>query len=152
MDNIYAIQDERKWKIGGVKDMSLLHEIPTIIFNCATTDISITEKLFNREIDLLLQDKIELENKIYALNEIMTVSKTAKFIDQLQQFFQFFQIPTDDRTLVFTKLRFEDEVRKIFPNVQIGHYGMSRGTNQYEGVRYVVLVGRYWLREDHRHL
>jgi len=152
MDNIYAIQDERKWKIGGVKDISLLHEIPTIIFNCATTDIGIAEKLFNREIDLLLQDKIELENKVYALKELMTIRKTAKFIDKLQEFFQFFQIPTDERTLIFTKLRFEEEIRKIFPNVQIGHYGMNRGTNQFEGVRYVVLVGRYGLREDHKHL
>ncbi len=152
MDNIYAIQDESKWKIGGVKNLSFLNEIPTIIFNCATTDIDITEKMFNREIDLLLEDSTELENKIYGLNEIMTISKTKNFIDQIQEFFQFFQIPTDERTLIFTKLRFEEEIRKIFPNVQIGHYGMSRGTNQYEGVRYVVLIGRYRLREDHRNL
>ncbi len=82
LDNIYAIQDEGKWKIGGIKDISFLQAVPTIIFDCATTDISIAEKIFNREIDLLLRDKVELENKIYALDEVMTVSKTAKFIDR----------------------------------------------------------------------
>jgi hypothetical protein len=152
LDDIYAIQDEGKWKIGGKKDMSFLNEVPTIIFNCATTDIGIVEKMFQREPDLLIKDTSTLENKVYALTEMMTLSKTSKFIDRLEQFFNHFQIPKDERTLIFTKLKFEDEVQRIFPMVQIGHYGMSRGTNRYEGVRYVVLLGRYWLRQDHRHL
>jgi hypothetical protein len=43
MENIYGIKDEGKWKICGKKDMRFLSKIPTIIFNCAPTDISITE-------------------------------------------------------------------------------------------------------------
>ncbi|NVM19426.1 MAG: hypothetical protein HWN80_17125 [Candidatus Lokiarchaeota archaeon] len=91
--------------------------------------------MFNREIDLLLENSTELENKVYGFNEVMTISTIENFIDQLQEFFQFFQIPTDYRTLIFTKLRFEEEIRILFPDVQIGHYGMSRGTNQYEEER-----------------
>ncbi len=152
LDNIYAIQDEGKWKIGGIKNMEFLKDIPTIVFNCATTDINLAEKMFNREIDLLLEDKKKLENKIYCLDETMTITKTSNFIDKLLNFFDLFNIPKGNETLIFCKERFEEDIKSILQNVQVDHYGVSRGTNQYEGVRHVVLVGRYWLREDHRTL
>ena len=152
MDKVYGIRDEGRWKIGGIKNMEFLKDIPTIVFNCATTDIELAEKMFNKKIELLLEDRKKLENKIYCLDESMTITKTTNFLDKLLDFFNMFNIPKGEETLVFCKKRFEEAIKQILPNVQIDHYGVSRGTNQYEGVRYVVLVGRYWLREDHRTL
>jgi hypothetical protein len=45
--------------------MEFLKNVPTIVFNCATMDIELAEKMFNRRIDLLLEKRKELENKIY---------------------------------------------------------------------------------------
>ena len=150
LDDLYAVQVDHKWHIGGVKDMNFLDGVDTLVFNCATTDVKLAEKMFGREFNLVIEDTGNINNDIIQVDKAMTINQTENFLPNLIDFMNMFNIPMTEETLIYSKLKFENDVVDLLTDVKHGHYGESRGTNRFEGVKFMILLGRYWLRQDHR--
>lgn len=150
--DIAAIWDEKtkSYKIGVEAKLDFLQNIDSIMFNCATTDIKVAEKMFGFEFDQIYKETNELKNDIYCLDEAMTITRTRKLLPQLKQILNLFKIPTTNDTLIFSKQLFENYIKDMLPDIQTSHYGISRGTNLFEGVKHVVLFGRFMFTEEHR--
>jgi hypothetical protein len=144
LENIYAVEDDSgNHVIIGDTPLEFLQGIETLIFNCATTMISVAQKLFHREFDIVILDKESLENQIFLLEDFMTKSKTEEELENSENYFDVLNIPMDNSTLIYTKKQFEPFFHMKFPEVKIGHYGDSRGYNQHEKCTSVILFGRF---------
>ena len=147
---IYGIWDEEKndYVILGYTPLDFLDSIETLIFNCATTTLSIAENTFGREFDAVIKDKEIMENPIYILNDAMTMTKTERAIPALVEIFDLCNIPTDGNTVIYCKKKFEADINQLLPEVLTGHYGDCRGSNRFEDCKNVVLFGRFALRDS----
>ncbi|MGB5911335.1 MAG: hypothetical protein WBH31_09100 [Promethearchaeia archaeon] len=146
LDNIFAVEDNsRNHVIIGDTPLDFLNQVNTLIFNCATTRISIAEKIFQRKFDIVILDEEKLENRIFLLDDLMTKKKTKVELTNAEKYFEVLNIPLGDKTLIYTKKEFEEYFKKKFPKVKTGHYGDSRGYNKFEECENVIIFGRYGL-------
>ncbi|MHA1989166.1 MAG: hypothetical protein ACW98D_21290 [Promethearchaeota archaeon] len=147
---IYGIWDEEKndFIIMGYTPLNFLGGIETLIFNCATTTLSLAENTFGRQFDAIIKDKEILENLIYVLDDVMTMTKTEEEIPLLGEILDLCNIPRDNTTVIYSKKKFEAEIYQLLPDVHTGHYGDSRGSNRFEECKNVVLFGRFALRDS----
>ena len=154
-DKIYSIRVDGEYKITGEFDLSFIWDIPnlrTLIYNDATGRLDTAQRVFHTKFDVMIQSKQELNNEVVMLDEMITINKTRKLLNGLEADFQFWDIPTTKDTLIYCKKMFEGDIKKLFPDVEIDHYGNSRGFNMYEHCSNVVLVGRYGFRTSHQSL
>ncbi|NVM19432.1 MAG: hypothetical protein HWN80_17155 [Candidatus Lokiarchaeota archaeon] len=146
LDNIYAVEDDSgNHVIIGDTPLDFLQQIETVVFNCATTKLSVAEKMFNREFEIIILDGERLENRIFLLEDLMTKTKTQEELENAEDYFKVLNIPMDDKTLIYTKKEFESHFRENFPEVKTGHYGDSRGYNKHENCENIIVFGRYGL-------
>jgi len=149
-EEIYGIWDEEKndYAILGYTPLDFLDGIETLIFNCATTTLSLAENTFGREFDAIIKDKEVMENPIYILDDIMTMTKTEEAFPFLVEIMDLFNIPKDENTVIYCKKKFEAEIKQLLPEVHTGHYGDCRGSNRFEECKNVILFGRFALRDS----
>jgi len=146
LENIYAVEDDNgNHVIIGDTRLDFLQQVETVIFNCATTRISVAEKMFNREFEIVILDGEKLENRIFLLEDLMTKAKTQEELENAEDYFSVLNIPLNDKTLIYTKKEFENYFCEKFPEVKTGHYGDSRGYNKHEDCENVIVFGRYGL-------
>jgi len=146
LDNIYAVEDDKgNYVIIGDTPLDFLRQVDTLIFNCATTRISVAEKILRRKFDIVIVDEKKLENRIFLLDDQMTKAKTELELSNAEKYFQVLNIPMGEKTLIYTKKEFEEYFKKKFPEVKIGHYGDSRGYNKFKDCENVIIFGRYGL-------
>lgn len=147
---IYGVWDEEKndFILLGYSPLDFLKDIETFIFNCATTKLSLAENTFGRNFDAIIKDKEVMENPIYILDDIMTMTKTEGAIPFLEEILDLCNIPKDNTTVIYCKKHFEAEINKLLPEVHTGHYGDCRGSNRFEECKNVVLFGRFALRDS----
>jgi len=148
--NLYGIMDSQKgFLVMAYRSIDFLHAVPTVIFNCATTQLEMAKKVFNHDFEQVFVDGTQLKNKIYMINEKMTINKTEKIIHHLPTYCKFFKIKDNKDFLLYTKKKFKDGILvDLFPNISIGNYGDARGYNKYEHCKNVMLLGRFDLRES----
>jgi hypothetical protein len=151
---IYGIWDEdlKDYIILGYTPMDFLQDTETLIFNCATTKLSLAENTFGRKFDAIIKDKETLKNQIYILDEEMTISKTKTSLTHLEEIIDLFNISKDKHTVIYCKEKFESEIQQLLPDINTGHYGDSRGSNKFEDCKNIVLFGRFALRDSIRWL
>ncbi|MFW9970363.1 MAG: hypothetical protein ACFFDF_09200 [Candidatus Odinarchaeota archaeon] len=147
---IYGIWDEEKndYVILGYTPLDFLDGIETLIFNCATTTLSLAENIFGREFDAIIKDKEVMENPIYILDDSMTITKTEEALPFLVEIMDLFNIPKDGNTVIYCKKKFEADIKQLLPEVHTGHYGDCRGSNRFEESKNVILFGRFALRDS----
>ena len=147
---IYGVWDEEKndYVILGYAPLDFLSDIDTLIFNCATTTLSLAENTFGREFDAIIKDKEVMENPIYILDDVMTMTKTEEAIRFLVEILDLFNISRDENTVIYCKKKFEADIKQLLPEVHTGHYGDCRGSNRFEECKNVVLFGRFALRDS----
>lgn len=146
LDNIYAVEDDDgNHIIIGDTPLDFLQQADTLIFNCATTMVSVAQKIFNREFDMIIRDKESLKNRIYLLEDFMTKAKTEAELKNAEDYFKVLNIPLNETILIYTKKEFEPYFQEHFPDVKTGHFGDSRGYNKYEECENVIIFGRYGL-------
>ncbi|MFX1281166.1 MAG: hypothetical protein ACFFA3_17580 [Promethearchaeota archaeon] len=149
-NDLYGIWDEDKndYVILGYTPLDFLDGVETLIFNCATTTLSLAENTFGREFDAIIKDKEVMENPIYILDDVMTITKTEEAIPFLVEILDLCNIPNDENTVIYCKKKFEADIKQLLPEVHTGHYGDSRGSNRFEECKNVVLFGRFALRDS----
>lgn len=147
---IYGIWDDEKndFVILGYTPLDFLKDVETLIFNCATTKLSLAENTFGRKFDAVIKDEEELKNPIYLLDDMMTMKKTESALQYLAEIMDLFNIPKDDTTVIYCKKAFEAEIKHSLPEIHVGHYGDCRGSNEFEECKNVVLFGRFALRDS----
>ncbi|MFW9881651.1 MAG: hypothetical protein ACFFG0_51960, partial [Candidatus Thorarchaeota archaeon] len=149
-EEIYGIWDEEKsdYIILGYSPLDFLKNIKTLIFNCATTKLSLAENTFGRRFDAIIKDKEVMVNPIYILDDVMTMTKTEEAIPLLSEILDLCNIPKNNTTVIYCKKHFETEITRLLPEVNTGHYGDCRGSNRFEECKNVVLFGRFALRDS----
>ncbi len=147
---IYGVWDEEKndFMLLGYSPLDFLKDIETFIFNCATTKLSLAENTFGRNFDAIIKDKEVMENPIYILDDVMTMTKTEVAIPLLVEILDLCNIPKDNTTVIYCKKNFEVEISQLLPEIHTGHYGDCRGSNRFEECKNVVLFGRFALRDS----
>lgn len=150
LEHIYGIYDNnlKDHIVIAWNDISFLQDVPTLIFNCATTKLSMAEKVFGRKFNDVITSDRKLQNKIYMLDELASIRITGKMIPNLDFYFKLFNIVPDKDFLLYCKKKFKHTIRKKFKEMSVGNYGDSRGYNKYEDCKDVMLFGRYDLRES----
>lgn len=145
----------KKYILLGYKPLKLKTKkwrLPTLIFNCATTLSSVAEKTFQRKFDTIYTSNKELKNKVYIINDMMFLSESREELNDLPNFIKLFNIPKEQKILIWTKKVLENQIKQMLPNVKVGHYGASRGTNLWEDHDIVISWGRFAIRLTHENL
>ncbi|KKL68113.1 hypothetical protein LCGC14_2128240, partial [marine sediment metagenome] len=147
---IYSVWDEeiKDFLLLGYSPLEFLKNIETLIFNCATTKLSLAENTFGRKFDAIIKDKEVMENPIYILDDVMTMTKTEEAIPILVETLDLCNIPKDNTTVIYCKKKFETDIQQLLPEIHIGHYGDCRGSNRFEACKNIVLFGRFALRDS----
>lgn len=153
-DRIYAIWENGNYRITGRFNLlDYIRNIETLIFNCATTGLDTAMNVFG-DFDIVIQSEKKLKNDVYIYDEFMTKKRTKEFVEngKMEEYIELLGIPTDNKTLFYTKIDFEKEISKKYPLVETDHYGNSRGFNFYQHCDCAVLVGRFGFTPEHKAL